>query len=164
MVGWLLVWLGVFVAGVWIASGWWSLTIRGGRWRGLDIGAGRATWTNQYGEDMADEERAGVWWTHFDGEPCWYLRELWYEDAGCGGQTGAWESYGVAFWPVPIVMWLPAAGVLCAGVRARTREAKGLCGACGYDLVGLVDAAACPECGRGATALRSGDRVVGVDR
>lgn len=55
----------------------------------------------------------------------------------------------VAYWLIALVLAiLPAVWLLTRRGRVRrARVAKGLCWRCGYDLVGNVNAEACPECG-----------------
>lgn len=49
---------------------------------------------------------------------------------------------------VPIWILLAIAGALTAWAWRLDRPRSGRCAQCGYDLRGLSDAAACPECGR----------------
>ena len=72
------------------------------------------------------------------------------------GLVGVARNSAVAFdkWRVRVMLWPVAAVGFGAGVplvragrRAWKRRRKGMCPGCGYELAGLADGAACPECG-----------------
>ncbi|MFT3686716.1 MAG: hypothetical protein QM783_17650 [Phycisphaerales bacterium] len=62
------------------------------------------------------------------------------------------------FWIVNVPLWIPAAvcgGGVWWGRRLSRRFEKGACGACGYDVRGVVGGA-CPECGKAVMAASRG--------
>lgn len=58
---------------------------------------------------------------------------------------GAFRTFSVMLWPLPIVFGLPALFLL-RWARTAARRAKGMCTGCGYDLGG-TPSGLCPECG-----------------
>ena len=69
-------------------------------------------------------------------------------DSVLGGTL--WVGAAV-LWPIPLLLWTPAALLLRSGYRARRRAMTGRCSKCGYDLTGLGADAPCPECGKAKT-------------
>lgn len=61
------------------------------------------------------------------------------------------------WWFFRLPLWIPTAGVAAVmvvrGVQ-RSRQAKGHCASCGYDLRGLPNAEQCPECGTTSVRMR----------
>lgn len=151
--GWMLLVLGVIVAGVWVASGWWVLVVR----------RDGAECTFGYGEAMFAT-------TPMDSSTVFRRHSpMWVWGYGFGSNYGARrlglisiadDSLDVALWPVPpflfatglaiINRWAPATLLLRSGLLARRRAMTGACAKCGYSLAGLAKDAPCPECGKGA--------------
>ncbi|HYD01019.1 MAG TPA: hypothetical protein VEB22_07310 [Phycisphaerales bacterium] len=73
------------------------------------------------------------------------------------GTGGINQSWRVVLWPIPLLLWPPAALLLRSGITARRRTLKGMCAKCGYSLAGLGDGAACPECGKPSSTLSTQD-------
>ena len=159
VLGWMLLALGVVVAGVWAASRWWVL----GRNRG-------STYVSvERGMVML------VCQTYKSGRPDhWYARESqpprgWafyaevyppvcppFDQWDLGFVNGYTEDFGktglvwtrrAVLWPVPLLLWFPGVMVLRSGIIARRRAITGKCRACGYDLSGTSASSPCPECG-----------------
>ena len=162
--GWTLLILGLLVAAVWVASGW------------CGIGYGSAdTWSSFHRGTVTvtqiEKRNTFIYPLGLSGQSSGTLIPQW-EWTGEGGdisspllverrtigvawyyrQLGLCRVYGVVLWPIPLLLWIPAALLLRSGILARRRAVKGQCAKCGYSLAGLADGAACPECGKGARA------------
>jgi hypothetical protein len=158
--GWTLLALGLLVAAVWGASRWWYLSY----WFtecGVSLAAGRAGFSVvergaapagvRGGHFAHTGDRGGTarWIWTAEGEP---LRvsvkrtSLWL--AWRDHHDGSGSHYCVVLWPIPLLLWTPAALLLRSGILARRRAMKGSCAACGYSLAGLGAGFPCPECGK----------------
>ncbi|MDP1662525.1 MAG: hypothetical protein Q8L55_11490 [Phycisphaerales bacterium] len=145
--GWTLLTLGLLVAGMWVASGWWEVVVWwetspklslgwalraiGGVWE-LEQGRVNGSWgARAYSKSEAPQWWAGTWGTYGNG----------------------YFGYRGQLWPIPLLLWTPAALLLRSGILARRRALSGKCKSCGYDLAGLAPDAPCPECGKGAKVV-----------
>lgn len=149
--GWTLLVLGLLVAGLWVASGWWSFEELRGTTH-LKIARGDVI-VVRYGGD-GGVINPGPWarlqmWRHLlhttlppAPTTSWNLRTRVWETGG----TGEW-AIELSFWPLPFLLWIPTALFLRSGILARRRANTGMCGKCGYSLAGLAHGTACPECG-----------------
>ena len=63
----------------------------------------------------------------------WYLWHWMNEEV----MSGTFISVG-PLWPIPLLLWTPAALLLRSGILARRRAVKGMCAKCGYSLAGLA--------------------------
>ncbi|MFT3687027.1 MAG: hypothetical protein QM783_19250 [Phycisphaerales bacterium] len=157
--GWTLLALGVLVAGVWVASGWWQE--RGGyKSVGFVVSGGQIMiWSTDMkpeGPLISMPYRMDVPMTYWNG---WYdLRErhafqrsrgpMYIVNSSIAGSTST--NVGIVLWPIPLLLWTTAALLLPSGILARRRANTGACPKCGYSLAGLGDGGPCPECGKGA--------------
>ena len=157
--GWTLLTLGVLVAAVWVASGWWRADRIAG-WYAAHIQNG-SVYRERFGPFIPGkypdpgpwrvspiEDYPGTWkWkaTYGFAAPVdWSFGVASQED------LGGVKVLTVVLWPIPLLLWTPAALLLRSGIIARRRAMTGSCAKCGYSLAGLGDGALCPECGKGA--------------
>ncbi len=157
--GWTLLLLGLLVAGVWGSScRWYVQRARKGWDATYTRGELFVIWTSEGDEHFGSigwnspSERGLRWKADFRE----YLghdfareaRDCWVASYGTTGHARAWH---IVLWPLPLLLWTPAALLLRSGILARRRANTGMCAKCGYSLAGLVADAKCPECGRQKT-------------
>ena len=173
VVGWGLLVLGVVVAGVWVASGWWEFGV-GGRGGQVSVRHGMLVLRRDTRWDLelraigaASEAKGWVWW---EGRPTLRLPTTYDDDYEPLADRKWWKGivYAHVYWPAqsterlfharlliwPLFLFLcvPALTLLRPEFVAWMRVRAGLCDVCGYDLAGLGVGAKCPECGKGAGA------------
>lgn len=161
--GWTLLILGLLVAAVWLWSGWGIRRVRVGNFSaGCFQGHLHVIWlavppTDSSGVDqwtLAEQASAKAVWMILD-QTDEYARLPRLTFTGKSDLALALEGmeldgplHELPAWPIPLLLWTPAAALLCSGYLARKRAITGMCKSCGYELAGLSSDAPCPECGR----------------
>jgi hypothetical protein len=143
---WTLLLLGLLVAAVWVASGWWSIQWGRLEWR-IRLREGVLENVHQVGTESSGWRvrpvQPGIDWILHDQEDARWNWQL----VSRRSDGTHYSNTSVIVWPIPLLLWTPAALLLGSGSLARRRATTGQCVKCGYSLVGLALGSPCPECG-----------------
>jgi len=171
--GWTLLTLGVTVAGLWVASGWWSLayvtsfppiTVIEVR-RGVvavdhDVNPYGAPFPVGFQVEGLKPAQSGLDLLASgpekgDQRPSFYPRVPARNGLNAAvffraRATHRGTTTRIVLWPIPLLLFAVGIPTLRSGILARRRAATNSCTRCGYTLAGLDQGTACPECGKGA--------------
>jgi hypothetical protein len=168
MMGWTLLTLGVLVAAVWVSSRWWWARWTGQSYR-VEVGYGTIALRPNFppgsmGPTCWNGGRVPPQYREWDTWLGWsFSRSPELSTNTTERRAGVFvlslsDYYGsgamVTLWPIPLMLWPPAALLLRSGYVAHRRATAGACTKCGYSLAGLTSGVPCPECGRTATPVQ----------
>ena len=157
--GWLLLVIGVLIAGVWGASGRWAVVYsRSNGWVVIEDGVASLHW----GEKLRPLPR----WTITEHDGSWFLTlfgfgtshlnhvdhyslgilAFGYNSLPATGPTVR-GSVQINLWPFALASLLGGGWLVWWGRRTKRRAMTGVCLKCGYDMQGLAAHGQCPECG-----------------
>ena len=176
--GWVLLVVGVVIAGVWGASRWWWFgwsgeqesfavfrglasidTQRGNVWSPLGWCFDPAPSPHDVGWVWLTETPTNTWnATQFVNLHFASYQRLNVISSGfsnSGQVIGTEHSTYICIWPFALVSLLGGGWLVWSGRRARRRAMTGVCLKCGYDLRGLGAGAPCPECGKQVAAAEA---------
>jgi hypothetical protein len=125
---------------VWVGSGWWEGGVEIRSVGGAGFSGGRVilgAWPPSRWEFEAIEWTCvrgpwvGYgWWFHYLPPPVVGIAMVF-----------------IPIWSLALLTGVPTAWMFRTDRKRRRGEREGLCAKCGYDLRGLPDGRACPECG-----------------
>ncbi len=162
----MLLTLGLLVAALWVASGWWWLSYYTGE-SSLSLAKGRASISSgglpvnaERSLTLLPKKYRGLDWRVLADEPTWNGEIVAFRRDRA--QRGTITAVEFMLWPLPLLLCTTGGLAVWSGRRARRRALEGHCPTCGYNLAGLNRDAGgvCPECGTvrsGAERMNAGN-------